>query len=325
MAGQDPTHSPTSGRRIFVTGANGFIGAALCRRLAGRGDTVTAAVRAGSDRRRLGGIGGSLSIAEVDLTDPVALKALVGSLAPHVVFHLASTVFNPPGLTAFDHLDGNLRTTLVVLEAVKDRPDCRFIHTGSAAEYPPGSRMREDLGPAPANLYGAMKACASLLVDSYARIYRLRTARAVLFTVFGPGEQPHRLVPSTILSALRAQDVHLRDGSAQRDMLHVEEVVDGLCRMADTDLPPGTAVNLCSGRPVAVRHIAGTILRLMDSPVTLVEHREQARADEIMTMDGDNGRALELLGWRPRLSLEDGLERTIAWHRKQHPTAENTP
>ena len=315
MTSPVPKDCRSSSRRVLLTGGTGFIGSALCRKLAGQGDHVIVAARRGGDRKRLSGISDDLSIMETDLADIGAVADLVARTQPDIVFHLASSVFNPPGLTAADHLDANVRSTLSLLEALKERPDCRLIYTGSAAEYPPGNHLSEDLKPGPVNVYGAMKACASLLIDSYARIYGLRAARAVLFTVYGPGEARHRLVPSVIDAGFRGRNVVLMDGSVQRDMLFVDDAVDGLCRMGEADLAPGAVINLCSGTGLPVRHIAEEILRLMKTSVAIEERLQDVRPDEIKVVSGENRRALELLGWQPQWSLEDGLGESIAWCR----------
>ena len=311
--GQNP-----AGRRVLVTGGTGMIGSALCHRLVRQGDTVTVIARPGGSRRRLTGVADKLSIVERDLADLVGARDLFVEFRPDVVFHLAGSIFNPPVLTAMDHLGVNVGGTLSLLEALKETPNAKFIYTSSAAEYPPGDDLTEDLRPGPVNVYGAMKACASLLVDSYAQIFGLRTARAVLFTVYGPWEAEHRLVPSTILSALEGRNVRIHNGIVQRDMLYVEDAIEGLCRMAATDLAAGTAINLCSGVGMPVRRIVEEILRLMGSSATIEERAGDTRPDEIMVVSGNNRRAHEMLGWQPRLSLQEGLRETIAWHRA-HP------
>lgn len=312
----------SSGRRILVTGGTGHIGSALCRRLTSEGDTVTVLARPNGDRWRLTGLSGNLSVAETKLTDLRQVAELVGQVEPEVVFHLACSVFNPPDLTSADHLDVNVRGTLCLLEALKDRQDCKLIHAGSAAEYPPGNDLTEDTKPSPVNAYGAMKACASLLIDTYVRMYGLRATRAMLFTVYGPGEATHRLVPSTILSASHGRNVCLKDGSVQRDMLFVEDAVEGLCRMAAADLVPGTVINLCSGTSLPVRHIAGKILHLMKASVVVEERPNEMRSDEITIMSGDNRRAREFLGWQPQWTLEAGLSESIAWYRTREASRE---
>jgi nucleoside-diphosphate-sugar epimerase len=309
------TADKVTGRRVLVTGGTGLIGSALCRRLVANGDRVTVLARPDADCWRLAEIADRLSIVELDLSSFEQVAAAVGDAEPEVVFHLACSVFNPPGLTAGEHLDVNVRGTLCLLEALKDRPHSRFVYTGSAAEYPPGNGLTETLNPAPGNIYGAMKACASQLIDSYARLYGLNAARAVLFTVYGPREAPHRLVPSTILSALHGRAVRIRDGSVQRDMLYVEDAVDGLFAMAAADLAPGMVLNLCSGAGLPVRHVAEEILRLMHAASGIDEHPGETRPDEIRIVSGNNRRARELLAWRPRWSLQDGLRESIAWCR----------
>ena len=301
---------------MLVTGGTGMIGSALCRRLVHDGYAVTVLARPNGNRRRLADIAGELSIVEQDLADFERTRGLLTGLQPAIVFHLAGSIFNPPILTATDHLNVNVGGTLCLLEALKETPNTKFIYTSSAAEYPPGHKLTEDLRPGPVNVYGAMKACASLLIDSYARIFGLHAARAVLFTVYGPWEAEHRLVPSAILSVLKGRNVRIHNGIVQRDMLFVDDAVEGLCRMAAADLAPGAVINLCSGVGLPVRRIAEEILRLMEASVAIEERAGDTRPDEIMIVSGDNRHARELLDWRPRWPLQDGLRQTIVWFRE---------
>lgn len=311
----DQFRQRSAGRRVLVTGGTGFVGASLCHRLVGEGDAITVLARPKGSRWRLADIAGRLSIVDLDLSDLEGVRAALAHVQPDVIFHLACSIFNPPVLTATDHLDVNVRGTLCLLEALREHPGCRFIYTSSAAEFPPGNDLSEDTKPGPINVYGAMKACASVLVDAYARIYGQDSMRAMLFTVYGPGEAPHRLVPSTILSAMQGRTIHIRDGSVQRDVVFVEDIVDGLCAMAVADLAPGTVINLCSGVGSSVRHVAEEILRLMGSPVAIEESPSATRHDEIKIVSGDNSRAREFLGWQPRWSLAEGLQESITWCR----------
>jgi nucleoside-diphosphate-sugar epimerase len=290
-----------------------LVGSRLCQRLVRGGDAVTVLARPKTSRWRLAEVADGLTIAEQEITDVNGVRALMAHVRPEIVFHLACSIFNPPVLTAADHLDVNVRGTLCLLEALREHPGCRFIYTSSAAELPPGNGLREDAKPGPINVYGAMKACASTLVDAYARIYGQDTMRAMLFTVYGPTEAAHRLVPSTILTALQGRTVHIRDGSVQRDMVFVEDIVNGLRSMALAALAPGTVINLSSGVGSPVRHIVEEILRLMGARVAIEESPSATRPDEIKIVSGDNARARALLGWQPQWTLADGLKESIAW------------
>ncbi len=301
---------------MLVTGGTGMIGSALCRRLVRDCDAVTVIARPDGGRQRLADIADKLSIVELNLAEFDRVRRLLVEVQPEIVFHLAGTIFNPPILTAADHLNVNVGGTLCLLEAMREIPGSRLIYTSSAAEYPPGNNLTEGMKPGPVNVYGVMKACASLLIDSYARIYGLHASRAVLFTVYGPAEATHRLVPSAILSVLHGRNVRIHNGAVQRDMLYVDDAVEGLCRMAVAKLAPGTAINLCSGVGLSVRQIAEEVLQLMTSPIAIDERPEDTRPDEIMIVSGDNRRAHELLGWQPMWSLEAGLRQTISWFRK---------
>src|SRR5205085_2438375 len=147
--------------RVLLTGGTGMVGANLAHRLVADGHRVTIVTRPGSKRNRLVALNGYLEFIEVDITDADAVKAAVERIAPQIVFHLASTPFNPP-LKPEVHLRAIVQATLNLLEAVRGAPDCVVVYTGSAAVYGAGSKLGEDLPLKPATLLGAFKAGASI-------------------------------------------------------------------------------------------------------------------------------------------------------------------
>lgn len=303
----------TDGPRILVTGAGGMIGANLCRRLIADGYQVDVMIRGDHLPFRLEPIAGRLRSWRADLLDGEGVAAAIRGAAPDVVVHLASTPFNPPP-SPLRHLEVNVLGTGNLLEAVAAaRPGARVVFTGSVAQYGEGNDLSESMSERPATVLGASKTAAAALLHAYSRLHGLHTVEIRLFTPYGPWERPGRLVPHVVLSALRGEPVELAGGDQERDFLYVDDAVDALVRALDTPVPPRTVLNICSGAPVPVARLAGTILRLMGDPVPLRTGTRPVRADEIMRMSGDNARAREILGWTPTISLDEGLDRTIRW------------
>src|SRR6185295_10595037 len=118
--------------------------------------------------------------------------------------------------------------TLHLLEALRTLPIKRLVVTGSIAEYGSGSMLREDSPLLPATLLGAAKVNASILVQTFARLYGLPAVILRLCLPYGPWENPRRLVPHTILSALGGRDIEMTEGKQQRDLVYIDDIVSAL-------------------------------------------------------------------------------------------------
>jgi nucleoside-diphosphate-sugar epimerase len=162
-------------------------------------------------------------------------------------------------------------------------------------------------------MLGASKACASILLQTFAKMHGLNTVELRLFTPYGPWESPRRLIPSLILAALQQQDVPLSLGAQQRDFVYMDDVIDALYQAAVTPVPGGSVFNIGSGVGTTVRGVAELTLQLMGDPVRLKVGELPTRPDEIMEMSADIAAAKDQLGWQPRTSLKDGLIKTIDW------------
>lgn len=300
--------------RVLLTGAGGMIGANLARRLVVEGARVCALVRPMTDRVRLRAIEHQLEFLPADVTDAAAVREAVRQAQPQVVFHLASTLWARSSQeTAANHFQTNVMGTLHLLEALREFPEARVVFTGSSAAYGGGSRLREDQPLRPATVYGASKASASLLLQAYARAHRMHTVELRVFMPYGPWEDPGRLIPHTVLSALARRDVAMTRGDQQRDLVYIEDVVEALVLATVRPVPSGSVFNIGSGIGTPVRHVVERILRLMGDPVKPRVGVVPTRPDEIMELSADITAARAQLGWAPRTSLDEGLRASIAW------------
>jgi nucleoside-diphosphate-sugar epimerase len=262
-------------------------------------------------------VSGDVHVLRGDVEDQAVTCRAIHNSEPEVIFHLASTSFNPPISDPSQHLRVIALGTRNVLSAVPVGAGTRIVYTGSGAEYGSGSDLTEEAPLLPATELGVAKAAATLLMQSYARMYKHHTVSLRLFTPYGPREQPTRLIPYTILSALRKEDVRISSGEQRRDYVFVDDVVDALLLAASKPVAPGSVYNVCSGDSTSVVDVVRSVLRLMGDPVQVVRGALPTRADEIWECSGSNHAAGTALGWRPRVSLLAGLTQSITWLQKQ--------
>ncbi len=300
-------------KHVLLIGGTGMLGANLAHRLVANGFQVSLLARPASNRTRLESIAGDLRFLDGDVTDKAAVCKAVEKAAPHIVFHLAATPFNPPTIAPEEHFRVNALGTLYLLEALRKAPRTTLVYTGSAAVYGADSSFTEDQPLKPATILGAAKAAAATLLQTYSRMYGLPTVELRLFMPYGPWEHPRRLVPQTILAALDGRDLPMSLGEQQRDLVYVEDVIEALILAGTKPLPPESVINIGSGVGTPVKDVVRLILSLTGTTARALLGALPTRPDEIMVMAANIDKARQVLNWKPRTTLEQGLEKTIAW------------
>lgn len=292
------------GRRALVTGASGFIGSHLLALLRDEGAEVHAVsrVRRPPDE--------SLTWHEADLGDREATDRLVAAVAPEVVFHLAgdSRAARGHDLVA-ETFRANVASTVNLLGAVAAQGGARVVHAGSIEEPGPGDP--------PSSPYAASKAAARSYGDLYATVWALPVVTLRVFMTYGPGQRDLRkLVPYTILSLLRGEAPQLTSGWREIDWVYVEDVAAAFVAAATCADPAAASVDVGSGATCSIRSVVERLVALVDPTIVPVfgalEDRplEQVRAADVES-------AAAALGWRPRVGLDEGLERTVEWYRAE--------
>lgn len=303
--------------RIAVTGAGGFIGANLVRRLIAEGHDVYAILRPGSSAARLPA--GEVTVAWADVADGDSLTKLLCRLRPETVYHLASTVWD--GRTepsAHERaIVGGMANLLEACEASCPR---RLVAAGSAAEYGAGAGLDEDFPCRPETSLGRAKLEACRLALEHSSRQGLECVWLRLFTPYGAFEAPHRLVPSAIRAALGHERLRLRFPRQERDFLAVADTVEAMARAAWAPLPGTVILNLSSGQPTSAASLANLVFRCAGVEAAWRESEGLEESPENETLarsSGLNRRARQWLGWSPRLDLEAGIRQAIAWWKEQ--------
>ncbi len=253
----------------IVTGATGFIGSALAKRLARSGARTVCPVRAESPRAAaLDGIPGVEPVRLASLS-AASLEAALGAVEPDVVFHLASYGVDPRERDPEAMIEGNVALLGRLVALAARWPLRRFIHTGTCSEYAPVAepeRLTESHAVAPTSLYGAAKAAAGLYASGLSRHLGVPLITLRLFGVYGPGEAGHRLIPYLLDCLSRGVTPELTGGEQARDLTHVDDVVSALLAAA---VAPGVEAhgvyNVGTGVPVQIRAVAAATARLLGS------------------------------------------------------------
>ncbi len=300
----------------LVTGATGFIGRNLVRRLLASGVRTTCLVRGGDRARRLGS---SPHLALIDVSAPESrgLRAAIREASPEVVFHLASYGVDPTHKDEAQLAAGNAGLTGALVEAVADSPPRRFLFTGSCSEYARAegpALIQESHAIAPASPYGAAKAAAEREGTARARELGVPFVTLRLFGVYGPGEADYRIVPYLVERLRRGESPSLTEGRQVRDMMHVDDTVAALLLAAASPrIEALSAYNVCTGKPVTIRAFAEEVARAIGKPgADLGLGKRPYREHEPMWLVGDPSRFAEAAGFRPALDVAEGVRRAVA-------------
>jgi len=310
-------------RKVVVTGAGGFIGSHLVERLLELGADVTAFVRYNSrnDRGVLGLIGDTvrpLQVVSGEIRELATVRRLVKDA--DVVFHLAALVGIPYSYVHPDEVvEVNTIGTLNVLTAAKDANVKRVVVTSTSEVY--GSALTvpiaEDHPKQPQSPYAASKIASDAIALSFHRAFDLPVAVVRPFNTFGPRQSDRAIIPTIISQALTKRQITLGNTAPTRDFTFVTDTAEGMLCMGEAEAAVGQEINLGSGREISIGDLAARIAAAVGTDVKIARSEERVRPahSEVMRLLADNSKARRLVGWVPRVSLDEGLRMTVAWIR----------
>ncbi len=316
-----------SGKKVLVTGADGFIGSHLTEELVAQGCAVRAFVYYNSfnswgwldtlplERRR------ELDVFAGDIRDGNGVRKAMEGV--DVVLHLAALIGIPFSYHSPDaYVDTNIKGTLNVLTAARDRGVERVLTTSTSevygtARYVPIDESHPMQGQSP---YSATKIGADRIAESFYRAFDLPVVIARPFNTYGPRQSARAIIPTIITQLLCGFDeIRLGALTPTRDFTFVEDTARGLAALAACPEAVGREVNVGSGAEIAMGQLAATLIALVNPAARLVSDEQRLRPEksEVDRLLCDAGLVGELTGWRPRVPLREGLERTVAWFRDE--------
>jgi dTDP-glucose 4,6-dehydratase len=309
-------------RRVLVTGAGGFIGSHLVQRLLAEGAMVRAFVRYNS--RGDPGLLCMLSTQELarieiiagDLQDEHAVRKAVEGI--QAIFHLGAMISIPYSYRhPVEVAKTNFIGTLNVLTASREFAVERLVHISSSEVYgtaihTPMSESHPLQGQSP---YSASKIGADKLVESFSCSYELPVVTVRPFNTYGPRQSARAVIPAIITQVLTKNTIFLGNQDTIRDFTFVEDTVAGMVKAAEVPGIEGEVINLGTGQEIKIGELAQKIIQKTGRSVeiTIDPVRLRPERSEVLRLLSDNTLARQTLGWKPEVSLDEGLDQTIDW------------
>jgi nucleoside-diphosphate-sugar epimerase len=307
-------------RRFLVTGAAGFVGANLCRRLVARGEEVHVILKATTRPWRLDDIQSRLHAHQADLTDAAAVDRVIEEVRPSVIYHLATHgAYHYQG-DAEQILKINVLGLWNLLRACNRVDYELFVNTGSSSEY--GAKpfaMRETDVLDPNSFYAVAKSAQSLLCQHMGRTSDRTIVTLRLFSVYGPYEEPKRLIPNLMAAALGGRAIEMVSPETVRDFVYVDDAVDAYLEIDRLKQISGEILNVGTGAQTTLMQLVATMGAVHGRSIQAQWGKMAPRAWDSSIWVADVSKLRRLLGSVPRTNLEQGLSRTLAWFREhQH-------
>ncbi len=318
---------------ILVTGSGGFIGSHLTEHLVEIGANVRAFVRYNSsgytgNLKYLKSIPENLEIIFGDLKNPYATRKAMKDI--DYVFNLASLVSIPYSyLNPREFFDNNINILMNILEASRDLDTTAIVHVSTSevygtAEVVPITESHPLKGQSP---YSASKIGADMLALSFYRSFDTPVTIIRPFNTFGPRQSERAVIPTIITQALSGDAILLGDIRPTRDFNYVSDTVEGILSVEKSvNGALGEIINIGSGIEISINDVAKQIIDITSSQSRIVFDATRIRPNksEVQRLCADASKAKKVLGWESKVTLKEGLEKTIEWYREFHSKYNNT-
>jgi NAD dependent epimerase/dehydratase len=315
-----------SSTKVLVTGAGGFIGSHLCELLMREGADVRAFLHYNSrgDWGMLAHASPAMlrnvEIHSGDLRDPEAVRKAVRGCS--LVFHLGALIGIPYSyVNPLDVVCTNVLGSAHVLQAALEFGVERMVQTSTSevygtAQYVP---MDESHPLVPQSPYAATKVAGDKLAESYHKSFGLPVTVLRPFNTYGPRQSPRAVIPTVILQALKGSRIRLGNTGPRRDFTFVTDTARGFMAAALSPAAVGQTVQIGTCREISVSDLVNAVGAILGKRLSIErdERRDRPQASEVERLYASNRRAAELLQWRPRVTLEQGLAKTIHWFQAQ--------
>ena len=307
--------------QVLVTGADGFIGSHLTELLVKKGYKV----RALSYYNSFNNWGwleeidclDEVEVITGDIRDPFFCKKLVKDI--DIVFHLAALIAIPFSYTAPNlYVETNIQGTLNLLQASLENNVKRFIHTSTSEVYGTAKYVPIDESHPlqPQSPYSASKIGADSIALSFYYSFDLPVTIARPFNTYGPRQSARAVIPTIITQILNNEkQIKLGDVTPTRDFNYVIDTCEGFIALANSKKSIGEVVNICSNYEISIKDTLELIKKITKSEVEFIVDKQRLRPknSEVYRLFGDNSKIKQLTSWRPKYTIEKGLEKTIEW------------
>ena len=301
-------------KKYLITGASGFVGANLTRKLVAKGCDVVLVLRKDSNTWRILDLLPYVKIIKADLTNLKKIRIGLSKYKPDIIYHLATYGAYSYQNDADKILKTNLFGTWNLLKACSDLDYELFVNISSSSEYGFKEKaMKETDLLEPNSYYAVSKVSQTLLSNFYAVNEKRPIVTLRLFSVYGPYEQPGRLVPTLLKSLFRTLPMDVVDKEIARDFIYVGDVVNLLLKVDQLKKYPGECFNLGSGKQTTIGNIINKSIAVTKRNTKFNWGKMKSRSWDNKTWVADMTKTHELLKWKTKTDLDEGIEKTWKW------------
>lgn len=302
---------------VLITGATGFVGSNLVRKLLESNKDIFILARKESNFWRLNDILSQVKLNVVDMGNIERLKKTIKKIQPNIVYHLATYGGYPFQQDVLTTLQNNLIYSVNLMMALQG---CRnlekFINVGSSSEYGPKIKpMHETDITEPTTPYGITKVAQTLFTKYFSSNCKLPAITLRLFSVYGPYEEPGRLICDVMTGLVTNRIIKLSSPMPRRDYVYVDDVIDALVKSSESSFVNGEVFNIGSGKDYSVGEVMNIAYGISDTSHKHLWGQKKKRSfDSNMRWIADIRKANLLLKWKPATSLKEGMMKTFRWY-----------
>lgn len=307
-------------KKIFISGATGFIGSHLAELCVQKGYSVIAFDRYNSNNDH-GWLENSkfkkdMKIVLGDIRDyDSVFKSMKGC---DTVFHLAALIGIPYSYNSpLAYLKTNVEGTYNVLESGKNQSIDQLVITSTSevygsAQFTPINEKHPLVGQSP---YSASKIAADQLALSYYKSFKTPVKILRPFNTYGPRQSLRAVIPTIISQCLKENNINLGNINPSRDFLYVEDTCKGFLEIAKSKKLFGEVSNIGSGKEITIKNLAKLIMKISDTKKKVINEKKRTRPknSEVNRLICDNRKIIKCSKWKPKVRLEEGIKRTLDW------------
>jgi len=314
------------GKKVLVTGADGFIGSHLVEQLIQEGAQVRAFCYYNSFNS-WGWLDSfpkellqQIEVFTGDVRDPNGVRTAMKGI--DIVYHLAALIAIPYSYHSPDaYVDTNVKGTLNIVQAARDLGTERVLVTSTSevygtAQYVPIDEKHPRQGQSP---YSATKIGADCIAESFYRSFDMPITIVRPFNTYGPRQSARAIIPTIITQLLNGyEEINLGDLTPTRDLVFAKDTARGFVEISLCDKLNGQDVNIATHNEISIGDLANELIRQINPGVTIKQEEQRLRPEnsEVFRLFGDNSKLFEYTGWKPETTLEEGLRETIEWFKQ---------
>lgn len=306
-------------KTILVTGAAGFIGSHLTKKLIASNSKLHLFLRKSTNTWRIKDILPHVKLYTVSLQNQAELKKTVSKIRPQIIYHLAAYGNYSYEDKVSDIIKTNLIGTANLICALNEIQYEFFVNTGSSSEYGFKRKpMKESDILEPNSFYAATKAAGTFFCQVMARSHKKPIVTLRPFSVYGPFEEPRRFIPTLILNILAKKSINLTSGSTRHDFIFVNDVVDCYIKIAKKikSLKYGEIFNVGTGKQYSNQEVVHILEKLFGRKVIIRKESYPNRNWDSDYWVSDISKTRKFLDWKPENNLTDGLKKTLKWFKQ---------